>query len=87
MSTSEKLIDKRLVDRNLRKGLINLEEYQAMLEKLPDCTDNILKELPENDEEACADNGGQLTMTGTTPVTTETQIQTSSLADTQQMAP
>jgi hypothetical protein len=51
MSTVEKLIDKRLIDRNLRKGLINLEEYRASLDRLVDRSDNILNEGPEGCQE------------------------------------
>jgi hypothetical protein len=47
----EKLIDKRLIDRNLRKGIINLDEYHAALNELVDCSDNIQRETPEACEE------------------------------------
>ena len=50
MPIVEKLIDKRLIDRNLRKGLINPEQYQALLDELTDCSHNVLTAADENCE-------------------------------------
>lgn len=33
--------DKRLIERNLRKGQLTPEEYQAHLAALPDASDNV----------------------------------------------
>ncbi|MCA9666580.1 MAG: hypothetical protein KC503_13355 [Myxococcales bacterium] len=39
MHMEEFLFDKRLVERNIRAGLITREEYEAHLAKLADVTD------------------------------------------------
>lgn len=49
MAISEKLIDKRVVARNIKKGVISNDEYQRLLCELPDREDNIYK--PEEAEE------------------------------------
>jgi len=50
MSSKENLIDKRLIDRNLRKGLINPEQYQQLLDRLVDCSDKVLTTNDETSE-------------------------------------
>lgn len=47
MSHSDKLIDKRLIDRYVRKGLLDPAEYERILSKLPDCSDKIWQPAPE----------------------------------------
>ena len=45
------LFDRRLVERNKRKGLITQEEYERYLAALPDVSANIdLAEIPESGE-------------------------------------
>ena len=51
MAIAEKLIDKRLIDRYTRKGLLDPKEYQRVLNKLPDRSDNIWKPDSESSEE------------------------------------
>lgn len=79
MSMFDKLIDKRLIDRNLRKGIINLDEYQAALNKLVDCSDNILKDTPESCEESESEDAAE---EATVAVT---ELQPLRLADAQQL--
>jgi hypothetical protein len=81
MSMFDKLIDKRLIDRNLRKGIINLDEYQAALNRLVDCSDNILKDTdtPEPCEESASEEGAEAVSVAVT------EMQTSSVTDFQQM--
>lgn len=40
MSTVDLKLDKRVVERNVRKGLLSKEEYQRYLEQLPDVSGN-----------------------------------------------
>jgi hypothetical protein len=48
MPIVQKLVDKRLIDRNLRNGLLNVDEYQKTLNGLVDCSDNIYN--PESED-------------------------------------
>jgi hypothetical protein len=76
MSISEKLIDKRIVARNIKKGLIQSDEYQQLLSELPDRSDNIYKP-----EEAGQDEGADLQPDDATPEIKTTEpvaVQTSS---------
>lgn len=41
MSYQEFLIDKRVVDRYMQKGMVTKPEYQKYLEKLPDMASNV----------------------------------------------
>lgn len=47
------LLDRRVVERNIRKGIVTREEYEAFLKALPDSTDNselIAARLGEDEE-------------------------------------
>jgi len=48
MAYSDWLIDKRVVQRNLHKGLVDPKELDKLTKALPDRTDNIA--APEADE-------------------------------------
>jgi hypothetical protein len=48
MDISEKLIDKRVVARNIKKGLIDSDAYQQHLAQLPDREENVFR--PEEEE-------------------------------------
>jgi hypothetical protein len=41
MSMDEKLVDKRVVRRNLERGRIDAVAYRGMLESLPDASTNV----------------------------------------------
>lgn len=41
MALDEKLIDKRVVRRNLERGRVDSAAYRGMLEALPDASDNV----------------------------------------------
>lgn len=49
--TNEKLFDTRIVERNLKKGLVPQKEYETYLKKLPDEKDNF-DLVPIEDENA-----------------------------------
>ncbi|MCC7536364.1 MAG: hypothetical protein IT379_09130 [Deltaproteobacteria bacterium] len=40
---SDKLFDKRLIERNLRKGLVTAEEHKKHLDGLPDRTESMIR--------------------------------------------
>lgn len=53
------LLDRRVVERNIRKGIVTREEYEAFLKALPDATDNselIAAKLGEEEEEILEDD-------------------------------
>jgi len=52
MAISEKLIDKRVVARNIKKGVIGSDDYQQFLSDLPDREDNVYKPEEVEEEEA-----------------------------------
>jgi len=41
MTLDEKLIDKRVVRRNLERGRVDVAAYRGMLESLPDASGNV----------------------------------------------
>ena len=41
MAMDEKLVDKRVVRRNLERGRIDAAAYRGMLESLPDASQNV----------------------------------------------
>ena len=41
MSYHDSLIDKRVLERNVRKGFVVRREYEKFLSQLPDKTDNM----------------------------------------------
>ncbi|MFM2419493.1 MAG: hypothetical protein RL385_4216 [Pseudomonadota bacterium] len=43
MAYSNSLIDKRVVDRNIAKGLVDPEQLKALIEALPDSESNCVK--------------------------------------------
>ncbi|MGB0679569.1 MAG: hypothetical protein ACPGUV_07910 [Polyangiales bacterium] len=47
MDRGELLVDKRIVERNIRRGLISRQDYEAHLAALADCSDNIAEEPKE----------------------------------------
>jgi len=51
MAHSSSLFDKRVVQRSIRKGLLDPEQYQHMLDELPDLSDNIAESEPMTAEE------------------------------------
>ena len=52
MAMEDKLIDKRVLARSLRKGLVENKQYQAHLSALPDVADNIDTSTGEADGES-----------------------------------
>jgi hypothetical protein len=44
MALDEKLIDKRVVRRNLERGRVDAAAYRGMLESLPDASENVQRE-------------------------------------------
>lgn len=51
----EMLVDKRIIERNIQKGMLSQGEYTKYLEKLPDAADNaefVSIEEPEASAEA-----------------------------------
>lgn len=47
------LLDRRVVERNIRKGIVSREEYEAFLRQLGDSSDNaavVSAKLGEDDE-------------------------------------
>ena len=60
MEFQDWMYDKRVVRRNIRKGLISREEYEKYLEALPDMSDNVVIDSDEafqGSQEADAVNG------------------------------
>jgi hypothetical protein len=51
MANSSSLFDKRVVQRSIRKGLLDQEQYQRMLDELPDLSDKIAEAEPMTAEE------------------------------------
>jgi hypothetical protein len=51
------LIDKRVVQRNLRKGSVDAKDWQKVLTELPDVADNAEISAPETASEE--DEGGE----------------------------
>lgn len=51
MANSSSLFDKRVVQRSIRKGLLDQKQYQRMLDELPDLSDNIAESEPMTAEE------------------------------------
>lgn len=48
------LLDRRVVERNIRKGIVTREEYEAFLRQLGDASDNaetVSARLGEDDEQ------------------------------------
>ncbi|MBN1654987.1 MAG: hypothetical protein JXA30_14555 [Deltaproteobacteria bacterium] len=60
MNLPEKLIDKRVVGRNLKKGRLSSEDYRRLLNELPDRSDNIFKS-EETEQEDGVPRPGELT--------------------------
>lgn len=50
MSLREDLIDKRIVTRNLRKGLVAEKAYRGYMEALPDVSDKAEPLVPPGDQ-------------------------------------
>jgi hypothetical protein len=46
MAISPSLIDKRVVARSIRKGLLDQKEFRRLLDELPDRSDNIAESEP-----------------------------------------
>jgi hypothetical protein len=40
MAYSDKLVDKRVLDRNIRKGIVDPKEFEKQLAQLPDAAAN-----------------------------------------------
>ncbi len=51
MSYPEFLIDKRVIQRNVAKGLVDAKEYEKLLTRLPDVQHNADACAPETAEE------------------------------------
>ncbi len=54
MSLPDFILDKRIVDRNIAKGILTREDFAKTLEKLPDSEENAepcLPDAPEDDED------------------------------------
>lgn len=56
MKLSELLVDKRMVERNIHKGLLDRKEHERFLKSLPDVTDQAevvpsLEEYSDSDDE------------------------------------
>jgi len=43
MSLDEKLIDKRVVERSIKRGRVDAQEYRRALETLPDLSDRVVR--------------------------------------------
>ena len=41
---NDQLIDKRIVERNIKKGRIDVADYRCMLAALPDLTNKLLRQ-------------------------------------------
>ena len=54
MAVSDLLIDKRIVERRIRRGKLERTEYDRVLEELPDAADNVWK--PEDEESGGAED-------------------------------
>ncbi|HJL15093.1 MAG TPA: hypothetical protein RMH99_05525 [Sandaracinaceae bacterium LLY-WYZ-13_1] len=52
MSYPDFLLDKRVVERNIAKGLVDRKEYEKHLGALPDVEDNAEACTPDEPEEA-----------------------------------
>jgi hypothetical protein len=50
-SYPEFLIDKRVIERNIQKGIVDSKEYAKGLERLPDVADNAAISQPAEDDE------------------------------------
>lgn len=50
MDQSTHLLDKRVVDRNIRKGLVTREDYAKFLDQLPDRADQAVR-LGDTDDD------------------------------------
>lgn len=57
MSIPDFLLDKRVIERNLRKGIISPEDVEKHLAKLPDVEDNAEPCVPDAPEEEAAEAG------------------------------
>ena len=55
----DKLVDLRIVDRNIRKGKISRKEYDTFVSALPDVEDNATELILDDDLEEEADEEGR----------------------------
>jgi hypothetical protein len=58
MQFQDWMFDKRVLDRNIRKGVIDRGDYAEYLKSLPDVSDNVAP-LEEPEDEADADAEGE----------------------------
>jgi len=58
MSYPDFLLDKRVLSRNIAKGLVEKKAYDAHIEALPDVEDNSEPCVPEEPEAATEATGG-----------------------------
>jgi len=55
---TERLFDRRVVERFIRRGLTTRQDYEKYLGELPDAADNVATvDLDESGEDAAADDG------------------------------
>jgi hypothetical protein len=51
MAYPERLVDKRVVQRNVQKGLVDAKEHEKGLKQLPDRADNIAEPSTDDTDE------------------------------------
>jgi hypothetical protein len=55
MSYPDFLLDKRVLQRNLKKGLVDAKEYEKLVARLPDVANNADACSPERSERSADD--------------------------------
>lgn len=59
MSYKDFLIDKRILQRNIDKGIVDSKQFEKLLSSLPDRADNAATASVEPDDVDTADEGGE----------------------------
>jgi hypothetical protein len=59
MAYENSLIDKRVVDRNIAKGLVDPQVYKQVIESLPDSEANCVRVSLDGDHGAAEAQGGE----------------------------
>ncbi len=47
---SLRFLDRRVVERNIKKGLVTRKDYDKFLKSLPDCRENVASDKPHGDD-------------------------------------
>ena len=55
MAYQDFMIDKRIIQRNIDKGLVEPKQYSKLLTSLPDRADNVAVAAPEDEDDDLED--------------------------------